>query len=120
MYRDLTDTLRSAEALERKEMDLGTLRTYRTPFPQGSSDPFTDTGVRKNGSCSMSLSKAENSDARTAKERMREGARSTDVRFTNTDSFAVCTVLDEGSGQLAVKSCRAEMHTDIIAGFVEK
>lgn len=36
--------LRSAEALERKEMDLGTLRTYRTPLPQGSSDPFTDTG----------------------------------------------------------------------------
>ena len=36
--------LRSAEALERKEMDLGTLRTYRTPFPQGSSNPFTDTG----------------------------------------------------------------------------
>ena len=43
MYKDLTD-LRSAEALERKEMDLGTLRTYRTPLPQGSSDPFTDAG----------------------------------------------------------------------------
>ena len=40
MYRDL----RSAEALERKEMDLGTLRTYRTPLPKGSSDPFTNTG----------------------------------------------------------------------------
>ena len=36
--------LRSAEALERKEMDLGTLRTYRTPFPQGSNDPLTDAG----------------------------------------------------------------------------
>ena len=36
--------LRSAEALERKEMDLGTLWTYRTPIPEGSSNPVTDTG----------------------------------------------------------------------------
>ena len=50
--------------------------------------------------------KQENSDARTAKERMQEGARVCSVRFTNTDSFAVCTVLDEGSRQLAVKNCR--------------
>lgn len=59
--------------------------------------------------------KQENSDARTAKERMQEGARVCSVRFTNTDSFAVCTVLDEGSRQLAVKTAEAEMHTDIIA-----
>lgn len=50
--------------------------------------------------------KQENSDARTAKERMQEGARVCSVRFTNTDSFAVCTVLDEESRQLAVKNCR--------------
>ena len=50
--------------------------------------------------------KQENSDARTAKERMREGARVCGVRFTNTDSFAVCTVLDKESRQLAVKNCR--------------
>ena len=36
--------LRSAEALERKEMDLGTLWTYRTSFPDGSGNPVTDTG----------------------------------------------------------------------------
>ena len=36
--------LRSAEALERKEMDLGTLWTYRTPLPEGSSNPVTDIG----------------------------------------------------------------------------
>ena len=49
--------------------------------------------------------KQENSDARTAKERMKEGTRICSVRFTNTDSFAVCTVLDEQSIPLAVKNC---------------
>ena len=49
--------------------------------------------------------KQENSDARTAKERMKEGCRVCGVRFTNTDSFAVCSVLDERSRPVSVKNC---------------
>ena len=50
--------------------------------------------------------KQENSDARTAKERMAAGTRICSVRFTNTDIFALCCILDEQGKQLAVHSCR--------------
>ncbi len=50
--------------------------------------------------------KQENEDARTAKERMAAGERVCSVRFTNTDMFAMCCVL-EGDGSLAaVQNCR--------------
>ncbi|MFR5149178.1 MAG: transposase [Ruminococcus sp.] len=48
----------------------------------------------------------EQSDARTAKERMAEGTNLCSVRFTNTDTFAVCCILDEQGKQLAVHNCR--------------
>ena len=49
--------------------------------------------------------KQENADARTAKERMAAGTRICNVRFTNTDIFAMCCVLDEQGSQLAVHAC---------------
>lgn len=50
--------------------------------------------------------KQENQDARTAKERMAAAERVCSVRFTNTDTFAMCCVL-EGDGSLAaVQACR--------------
>lgn len=48
----------------------------------------------------------ENSDARTAKERMAAGERICSVRFTNTDIFAMCCVLDGEGQQIAVHACR--------------
>lgn len=48
----------------------------------------------------------ENSDARTAKERMAVGERICSVRFTNTDVFAMCCILDEKGQQVAIHSCR--------------
>ena len=45
-------------------------------------------------------------DGRTAKERMAEGTNLCSVRFTNTDTFAVCCILDEQGNQLAVHTCR--------------
>ena len=50
--------------------------------------------------------KQENEDARTAKERMAEGTRICSVRFTNTDTFAMCCILDEQGEQIAVHACR--------------
>ncbi|MDO4277121.1 MAG: zinc ribbon domain-containing protein [Eubacteriales bacterium] len=50
--------------------------------------------------------KQENKDARNAKERMAAGERICSVRFTNTDTFAMCCVL-VGDGSLeAVQNCR--------------
>lgn len=50
--------------------------------------------------------KQENSDARTAKERMAAGTRLCSVRFTNTDTFAMSCVLDEDGSQVAVYASR--------------
>lgn len=50
--------------------------------------------------------KQENDDARNAKERMAAGERICSVRFTNTDTFAMCCIL-QGDGSLAaVQTCR--------------
>lgn len=87
-------------------MDLGTLWLTGRPFPKEAAI-LSPTLVHEGKWLMFHVPvKQENSDARTAKERMQEGARVCSVRFTNTDSFAVCTVLDEGSRQMAVKNCR--------------
>ena len=43
MYRDLTDTSVVLKLWNGKKW-IWVLRTYRSPLPQGSSDPFTNTG----------------------------------------------------------------------------
>ena len=43
MYRDLTDTSVVLKLWNGKKW-IWVLRTYRTPLPQESSDPFTNTG----------------------------------------------------------------------------
>ncbi|MDO4273063.1 MAG: zinc ribbon domain-containing protein [Eubacteriales bacterium] len=50
--------------------------------------------------------KQDNPDSRTAKERMRAGENICSIRFTNTDIFAMCCVLDENGRQQAVHTCR--------------
>ena len=50
--------------------------------------------------------KQENTDARTSKERMAAGVNICSVRFTNTDVFAMCCILDKNGRQLGVHSCR--------------
>lgn len=50
--------------------------------------------------------KQENADGRTAKERMAESTRLCSIRFTNTDTFALCCVLDEEGETAAVHACR--------------
>lgn len=86
-------------------MDLDGMRTYRTLFSGKCGGTFTDSGSRGKWLMLHVPVKQENSDARTAKERMKEGCRVCGVRFTNTDSFAVCSVLDEQSRPVSVKNC---------------
>ena len=50
--------------------------------------------------------KQENTDARTARERMAAGTKLCSVRFTNTDTFAMCCILNEDGTQAAVHTCR--------------
>lgn len=50
--------------------------------------------------------KQETADARTAKERMKNGDHICSVQFTNTDIFAMCCAMDAEGRQLAVYSCR--------------
>lgn len=49
--------------------------------------------------------KQENADARTAKERMTAGTKICSVRFTNTDIFAMCCILDEDGRQVTTHTC---------------
>ena len=106
MYRDLTDTSVVLKLWNGKKWIWVSCGLTGRPFPKEAA-LLSPTLVHEEKWLMFHVPvKQENSDARTAKERMQEGARVCSVRFTNTDSFAVCTVLDEGSRQLAVKNCR--------------
>lgn len=106
MYRDLTDTSVVLKLWNGKKWIWVPCGLTGRPFPKKAAI-LSPTLVHEEKWLMFHVSvKQENSDARTAKERMQEGARVCSVRFTNTDSFAVCTVLDEESRQLAVKNCR--------------
>ena len=106
MYRDLTDTSVVLKLWNGKKWIWVTCRLTGRPFPKEAAILSPTLVHEKKWLMFHVPVKQENSDARTAKERMQEGARVCSVRFTNTDSFAVCTVLDVGSRQLAVKNCR--------------
>lgn len=106
MYKDLTDTSVVLKLWNGKKWIWVLCGLTGRPFPKEAAI-LSPTLVHEEKWLMFHVPvKQENSDARTAKERMQEGARVCSVRFTNTDSFAVCTVLDEGSRQLAVKNCR--------------
>ena len=106
MYRDLTDTSVVLKLWNGKKWIWVPCGLTGRPFPMEAAI-LSPTLVHEEKWLMFHVPvKQENSDARTAKERMQEGTRVCSVRFTNTDSFAVCTVLDEGSRQLAVKNCR--------------
>lgn len=103
-------------------MDLGTLRTYRTPLPKEARQSFhRHWSMRKNGSCSMYLS-SRKTQCRTAKERMVEGAggwgQVSSVRFTNTDSFAYAQFWMKNPG--SYKTAEVEMHRASLQSFAEK
>ena len=105
MYRDLTDTSVDLKLWNGKKWIWTECSLTGRPFPKEAAI-LSPTLVHEEKWLMLHVPvKQENSDARTAKERMKEGTRLCSVRFTNTDSFAVCTVLDEQSIPLAVKNC---------------
>ena len=105
MYRDLTDTSVVLKLWNGKKWIWTECSLTGRPFPKEAAI-LSPSLVHEEKWLMLHVPvKQENSDARTAKERMKKGTRLCSVRFTNTDSFAVCTVLDEQSIPLAVKNC---------------
>ena len=105
MYRDLTDTSVVLKLWNGKKWIWTECGLTGRSFPANSA-LLSPTLVREGKWLMLHVPvKQKNSDARTAKERMKEGCRVCGVRFTNTDSFAVCSVLDERSRPVSVKNC---------------
>lgn len=93
MYRDLTDTSVVLKLWNGKKWIWVLCGLTGRPFPKEAAI-LSPTLVHEEKWLMFHVPvKQENSDARTAKERMQEGARVCSVRFTNTDSFAVYGVL---------------------------
>lgn len=89
MYKDLTDTSVVLKLWNGKKWIWVPCGLTGRPFPKEAAI-LSPTLVHEEKWLMFHVPvKQENSDARTAKERMQEGARVCSVRFTNTDSFAV-------------------------------
>ncbi|MFR4631161.1 MAG: transposase [Blautia faecis] len=106
MYSDLTDRSICLKLWNGEKWIWTDCKLKGRPFPQ-DGQLMSPTLVKEGRRYLLNIPmKQENSDARTAKERMAEGTNLCSVRFTNTDIFAVCCILDEQGNQLAVHTCR--------------
>ena len=106
MYSDLTDRSICLKLWNGEKWIWTDCELKGRPFPQ-DGQLMSPTLVKEGRRYLLNIPvKQENSDARTAKERMAEGTNLCSVRFTNTDTFAVCCILDEQGNQLAVHTCR--------------
>ena len=106
MYSDLTDRSICLKLWNGEKWIWTDCNLKGRPFPQ-DGQLMSPTLVKEGRRYLLNIPvKQENSDARTAKERMAEGTNLCSVRFTNTDTFAVCCILDEQGKQLAVHNCR--------------
>ena len=106
MYLDLTDTSISLKLWNGKKWIWTECKLKGRPFPE-NAQLMSPTLVKERRQYTLNIPvKQENTDARTARERMAEGTRICSIRFTNTDIFAMCCILDEQGEQLAVHTCR--------------
>ena len=106
MYSDLTDHAIRLKLWNGEKWDWTDCHLKGRPFPE-NGQLMSPTLVREGRRYLLNIPvKQENADARTAKERMAAGTRICSVRFTNTDTFAMCCILDEQGEQLAVHTCR--------------
>lgn len=112
MYSDLTDRSICLKLWNGEKWIWTDCKLKGRPFPQ-DGQLMSPTLVKEGRRYLLNIPvKQENSDARTAKERMAEGTNLCSVRFTNTDTFAVCCILDEQGKQLAVHTCRGGPNAD--------
>ena len=106
MYSDLTDQTIRLKLWNGQKWIWTECSMKGRPFPE-NGQPMSPTLVKQGRFYMLNIPvKQENSDARTAKERMVEGIRICSVRFTNTDTFAMCCILNEKGDQRAVHTCK--------------
>ena len=106
MYSDLTDHTIRLKLWNGQKWIWTECSMKGRPFPENGQQ-MSPTLVKAGRFYMLNIPvKQENSDARTAKERMAGGTRICSVRFTNTDTFAMCCILDEKGNQAAVHTCR--------------
>ena len=102
MYSDLTDESIRLKLWNGEKWVWTDCRLKGRSFP-ADSQLMSPTLVKEEKFYMLNIPvKQENSDARTAKERMAAGTRLCSVRFTNTDTFAMSCILDEKGSQVAV------------------
>ena len=106
MYRDISDTSVKLKLWDGKKWKWISSQLEGRPFPVNGT--VLSPSLSHNGKLLMLHVpvKQENSDARTAKERVQTGSRICSVQFTNTDIFAMCSIQDVQGKQLAAKACR--------------
>lgn len=106
MYRDISDTSIKLKLWDGKKWKWISSQLEGRPFPVNGT--VLSPSLSHNGKLLMLHVpvKQENSDARTAKERVQTGSRICSVQFTNTDIFAMCSIQDVQGKQLAAKACR--------------
>ncbi len=106
MYSDLTDDAIRLKLWNGGKWVWTDCRLKGRPFPE-NSQLMSPALTKRDGFYMLNIPvKQENSDARTARERMAEGTRICSVRFTNTDIFAMCCILDHRGEQVGVYTCR--------------
>ena len=106
MYSDLTDTSIRLKLWNGKKWIWTDCKLKGRSFPD-DAQLMSPTLVKERRRYTLNIPvKQENTDARTAKERMAEATRICSIRFTNTDTFAMCCILDEQGKQLAAHTCR--------------
>ena len=121
MYSDLTDQTINLKLWNGQKWVWTECRLKGRPFPM-ECQLMSPTLVKDGRLYMLNIPvKQENCDARTAKERMTAGTRICSIRFTNTDVFVVCCILDEQGKQLAVHWCRGgDEYRHRCKGFTER
>ena len=106
MYSDLTDQTICLKLWNGTKWIWTDCQLKGRPFPP-DGQPMSPTLSKEGRYNILNIPvKQENTDARTAKERMAAGTKLCSIRFTNTDTFAMCCILDADGSQIAVHTCR--------------
>ena len=106
MYRNISDTSIELKLWDGKKWKWITCQLEGKRFPEDAD--IMSPSLKHSGKALMLHVpvKQENSDARTAKERVQNGSRICSVQFTNTDIFAMCSIQDAEGNPMAAKACR--------------
>lgn len=105
MYSDLSDNGICLKLWNGKKWAWLQCQLKGRSFPE-DGQLMSPTLVQENGMFFVHIPvKQENEDGRTAKERMAEGSRICSVRFTNTDLFAMCCVLEKDGTLVKTYTC---------------